>query len=463
MNKTLLLILCDFLLLTLLALTRWEDAKPSAPAAKAARPAAAALAQAGEGAATPEQDLVAVMKLSLEDEQARRDELAQTLDTTQAARTAAEQDKARLTEELARSEQSATELDHALVTTRAAAEVERARNAQLARDLAMREAEAKRREEELARVAESEAAARARAEELAVSVGVAQREKQLLQEQTEALRVAVDAERAERQRVQQTTTELAVGVGQIAEQTGALTKELRDSRPINANTLYSDFLTRRIAAKFDAERRTFLGPVKSDPGTRTVLASDGKDVVALLHLDDTPFDLRASSQPDWEKLVLVLSREGATVRPTRLEFASLDPRVLMVPLTAEQAERLGGVPYLLALEPFKFPEAVLISAGGAGYGELTFKLDPKNPGYVRVDNRLVKRLFGDFAPSRGDLVLSKTGELLGVMVAPDTCALINNFLPQRALPMGEDIRATPTGPLLDAVAKRYSILSTGLK
>lgn len=463
MNKTLLLILCDFLLLTLLALTRWEDAKPSAPAVKAARPAAVAPAQGGEGAATPEQDLVAVMKLSLEDEQARRDELVQTLDTTQAARTAAEQDKARLTEELARSEQSATELDHALVTTRAAAEVERARNAQLARDLAMREAEAKRREEELARVAASEAAARARAEELAVSVGVAQREKQLLQEQTEALRVAVDAERAERQRVQQTTTELAVGVGQIAEQTDALTKELRESRPINANTLYSNFLTRRIAAKFDAERGTFLGPVKRESGTRTVLASDGRDVVALLHLDDTPFDLRAPSQPDWDKLVLELTRAGATVRPTRLEFASLDPRVLVVPLTAEQAERLGGEPYLLALEPFKFPEAVLISAGGAGYGELTFKLDPKNPGYVRVDNRLVRRLFGDFAPSRGDLVLSKTGELLGVMVAPDTCALINNFLPQRALPLGEDIRATPTGPLLDAVAKRYSVLSTGLK
>lgn len=463
MNKTLLLILCDFLLLTLLALTRWEDAKPSAPAAKAARPVASAPAQTGEGAATPEQDMVAVMKLSLEDEQMRREELAQTLSTTEAARTAAETEKARLADELTRSEQSATELDRALVTTRAAAEVERARNAQLVRDLAMREAEAKRREEELARVAAGEAAARARAEELAVSVGVAQREKQLLQEQAEALRVAVDAERAERQRVQQATTELAVGVGQIAEQTGALTKELREARPINANTLYSDFLARRVGAKFDAERVTFLGPVKREPVTRTVLASDGKDVVALLHVDDTPFDWRAPNQPDWEKLALELTRGGATVWPSRLEFASLDPRLLMVPLNAEQAERLGGAPYLLALEPFKFSEAVLISAGGSGYGELPFKLDPKNPGYVRVDNRLVRRLFGDFAPSRGDLVLSKTGELLGVMVSADTCALINNFLPQRALPLGDDIKATPTGPILEAVAKRYSVLSSGLK
>jgi hypothetical protein len=35
MNKTLLLILCDFLLLTLLALTRWDSATPAAATAAA--------------------------------------------------------------------------------------------------------------------------------------------------------------------------------------------------------------------------------------------------------------------------------------------------------------------------------------------------------------------------------------------------------------------------------------------
>lgn len=462
MNRTLLLILCDFLLLTLLALTRWEDATPAPPPVKAPSPATAA-ATPGEGAATPEQDMVAVMRLSLEDEQARRDELARNLEQTEAERLAAERAKAELTENLARSERTAAELDQNLSTTRAAAEAERARNAELGRELAAREAEAKRREEDLARAAAAEAAARARAEELAVQVGVAAREKEILQEQAQTLRAAVEAERAERRRAQETTTELAAGVGQIAEKTSELAKEFREAQPVNANTLFEGFLQRRVRARFDAARSTFLGPVTRDPETRTVLASDGKDVVALLHVDDTPFDLRSPNQPDWDRLLLTLSRGQGTVRPTKLEFASLDPRVAMVRLSADEAKRLGGEPYLLALEPFKFPEAVLISAGGAGYGELPFKIDPRNPGYVKVDNRLVRRLFGDFSPSRGDLVLSKTGELLGVMVSADTCALINNFLPQRSLPLGADLKATPTGPVLEAVAKRYQILPSGVK
>lgn len=465
MNKTLLLILCDFLLLTLLALTRWEDAKPVATSGRSAAPTppAATTPAAGSGAATAEQDMVAVMRLSLEDEQARRDELARNLERTESERLAAERAKAELSENLARTEKTAAELDQNLSATRAAAEAERARNAQLARDLAAREAEAKRREEELARTAAAEAAARARAEEMAVKVGVAEREKQILQEQTQTLRAAVEAERAERQRVQETTTQIAVAAGQIAEKTGELAKEFREAQPINANTLFERFLQRRVRTRFAATRSTFLGPVNKTPEHTTVLASDGKETVALLHVDDTPFDLRAPSQPDWDRLLLTITRGQGSVQPAKLEFASLDPRVVLVPLTAEETARLGGEPYLLALEPFKFPEAVLISAGGAGYGELPFKIDPKNPGYVKVDNRLVRRLFGDFSPSRGDLVLSKTGELLGVMVSTDTCALITNFLPQRELPLGPDVKGTPTGPVLEAVAKRYQILPFGLK
>lgn len=467
MNKTLLLILCDFLLLSLLALTRWEDATPAPPTSS--RPAMAASAS-GEGAATPEQDMVAIMRLSLEDEQEQRAEVARDLAATEAARAETEQAREQLAqnlaqtaENLARTEQTAAELDRNLSATRAAAEAERARNAELARDLAVREAEAKRREEELARVSAAEAAARGRAEQLAVAVGVVEREKEILAEQTVTLRAAVESERAERQRVQESATQLAAGVGQLAEQSGELAREVREARPINANTLFSQFMERRVRLRFEGMRSTFLGPVTRNHDTHTVLVNDGRDTFALLHVDDTPFDWRAPSHPDWDRLALSFTRGSATVPASRVIFTSLDPRIIAAPITPTEVTRLGGEPYQLALDPFKFPEAVLISAGGQGYGELPFKIDPRNPGYVKVDNRLVRRLFGDFSPSRGDLVLSKTGELLGVMVSSDTCALITNFLPQRSLALGENLRTTPTGPTLEAVARRYQVLPSGLK
>ena len=118
--------------------------------------------------------------------------------------------------------------------------------------------------------------------------------------------------------------------------------------------------------------------------------------------------------------------------------------------------------YPTALEPFKFPEAVLVNGGGKGYGEVGFKLDASQPSYVRVDNRFFKRLFGDFAPSRGDLVLSKTGELLGIMVNSDYCAVVNNFLPNKTITLG-DVSSQHTSDLLNALAGRKLALPLKLQ
>ena len=78
MNRTLLLILCDFLLLNLLALTRWEKAEP----ARAKQPPVPELSA---NAATKDQDLVAVMRDSLADEKSARDQLVEKLSATDAA------------------------------------------------------------------------------------------------------------------------------------------------------------------------------------------------------------------------------------------------------------------------------------------------------------------------------------------------------------------------------------------
>jgi hypothetical protein len=138
-----------------------------------------------------------------------------------------------------------------------------------------------------------------------------------------------------------------------------------------------------------------------------------------------------------------------------IRFLSLDPRVVAVPVSPAQVQAIGAKVYQTALEPFKFPEAVLISGGGKGYGEVGFKLDASQRGYVQVDNRFFKRLFGDFAPSRGDLVLSKTGELLGIMVNSDYCALVNNFLPSKTIATGDDVKAQQTSQTLNDLVARY--------
>jgi len=455
MNKTLLLVICDFLLLNILALTNWEKSEPVRPQ-QAPVPAMAS----GGTAATTKTDMVDMMKLSLEDERAQREQLAQQLQSTQTNLqereknlNTLESEKTRLASTLTETQRSAQELAQRVDAATREASMSKERLAQLQRDLEQRQAESERQKQQLSQMEASQAESRQKIENLSVAVKVAEQEKMLLKENAESLKTQVETERTERQKVQETTVQLAQGVGQLAQQSNQLTTEIRENRPINANTLFNDFLANRVQTTFNVARSSLFGPGNKIKDAKTVFVADGKQVYALLHVDDTPFTLRENSM-DLDKLTVTFTKGSYRSDAPDLRFLSADPRIVAVPVDPAQVKAIGAKVYQTALEPFKFPEAVLISNGGSGYGEVAFKLDPEEPSYVRMDNRLMKRLFGDFSTSSGDLVLSKTGELLGIMVNRDFCVLINNFLPAKTIRTGDNVVDQHTGSTLNELYSR---------
>lgn len=463
MNKTLLLILCDFLLLNLLALTRWEKAEP----ANAKQPP---IPEMSANATTKDRDLVELMKQSLEDERATREQLAKQLSSVETDLSSREQnltkleaERTQLSTQLTETQRTAEELNAKVAQATQDATMTREELARLQRELEERRAEAERQKQALTSYEKSQVEARKQIEGLNVAVKVAEQEKQMLRETAETLKGQVVAEREERIKVQEATTQLAQGVGQLAEKSGALTKEIRDNRPINANVLFSDFLANRVATNFTAVRPGLFGAATRQSTASTILVTDGDKIYALLHISDTPFPLSENSY-DWQKITAEFTKpSGYRSTASEISFLSVDPRVVVLPVSAEQAEALGVKIYPTALDPFKFPEAVLVNGGGRGYGEVGFKLDASQPGYVQVDNRLFRRLFGDFAPSRGDLVLSKTGEILGIMVNGDYCAVVNNFLPARKLPTGDNLGEQQTSTILNELNARVRSLPLKLQ
>src|SRR5690606_27661341 len=190
MNRTLLLILCDFLLLNLLALTRWEQAEPTRPEQ---RPS---VRVGGDGEqTTPQEDVADVMRLSLEDERAAREALEQRLGETQAqlqerAQTA-EQLEARSTElasTLSETRETAEELRQRVEQAARDAATSRERMEQLQRDLEQREAEAARQQQQLAELEKQRVEAQQRIQQLDVAVRVAEQEKSILRETADTYR-----------------------------------------------------------------------------------------------------------------------------------------------------------------------------------------------------------------------------------------------------------------------------------
>lgn len=463
MNKTLLLIIVDFLFLNLIALTRWERAAPASPQQPPVNEISA-------NTTSKDQDLVEAMRQSLTDEQLARQALEQKLnsaDTTLSQRERSlgqlQAESQKLTAQLVDTQKSQADLNVKYQTETEQSALTRSQLAQLQRELEDKKAEAERQKQALAALEGQQADARKQIENLKVAVAVGNQEKEQLVAKAGDLQGQLQQERTERLNVEKQTTQLAQGVGQLAENSGELTKEIRDNRPVSANILFNDFLANRVDTAFTATRRGLFGNTTKDGDSKTILISDGKQVYALVDVEDTPFSFRDVGV-DWKKITVKFERPpDYSSSGSQIEFLNADPRVVVVPVDAVQVSALGVKVYPLAADPFKFTDALLVSDGGKGYGEVGFKLDAEHRGYVKVDNRVFKRIFGDFAPSRGDLVFSRTGEILGIMVNSDYCVLLKDFSPMVTIAAGDEPTSSNTSALLDSMSARIQAMPIELQ
>src|ERR1041384_8267614 len=144
-------------------------------------------------------------------------------------------------------------------------------------------------------------------------------------------------------------------------------------------------------------------------------------------------------------------------------FYIQDPRLIYIPLKPEDVKELGAKVYTFSSDPFKFQDAVLVGAREGYYGECRFQIDLSTPQYVKLDNSFIKGLFGKFNPSRGDLVFSKTGELLGIMANNTYCYVARDFRPGATIRFGSDVRAQRTGELLSSLYAQVYQMPTKLQ
>jgi X-X-X-Leu-X-X-Gly heptad repeat protein len=465
MNKTLLLIICDFLLLNLLALTHWEKAEPP----RAQPPPVTSSVAAGNAPAV-NADMVELMRVSLEDEKNARDQLAAKLDATQGTLTEREKSLTQLS-------QQKSQLEGALTTTTASVkELERkysdATNeaflskeqlAKMQREIEDRKADAERQAQSLAAIEREKADALRRIDSLNGKLGAAEQARALLEQNLNEAKQQIVVERTERAKVQEQTTQLAQGVGQLAEKSGELTQEIRDTKPVNPNAIFADFLANRVQARILTRRPGLFSPNQRDRDTQTILVTDGQHTYALMHVHDTPFTLTVDNPTDYDQISGLLLRGTFKAPVKELRFLAADPRIIVAPIDDSLAALMGAKIYRLATDIFKTSEALLVRADDGKYGETPFRIDAANPGFVRVDNRIVTRLFGEIAPKSGDLMFSKQGDLIGIMINNDYCAVLGDFRALQTFQLGEDVTQPRTGPIFAALANRIQQLPSKLQ
>jgi hypothetical protein len=466
MNRSILIVICDFLLVSLLAFSTVDINKVSDEGTPRNMKIDIVTNQVDSG-----KDLTAVMRLALDEERRSRDQLLGEL--SRVRETAAQQQTAlgerekqvqTFQQELQKRqehEQQLQQMEASVEQQYAAAQTNIQKLSQQLRssstDALLSKEKLAALQAELTNLQKTNEAVLAERQKLATDLQVAQVERRHAAEQVTAMQQEVKVEREEKARLTQHATQLAEGVKVLANKSGELAQEVRENRPLAPNLIFSEFTTNRVEARFNGVRPGFLGESNKKRDTETVLVSNGTNIFALCHVQDTPITL-FNPGTDWDELTGTLTHLDASVAIRSLCFYLRDPRVVFIPLTQAEARQLGSKIYNMSSDPYKFQDAVLIGAREGYYGECRFQIDLTTPEYVKLDNSFLKGLFGKFNPTRGDLVFSKTGELLGVMANSSYCLMIRDFEPAASFRFGSDVKSQHTGIILSHL---YSMV-TGL-
>ncbi|MFP4351604.1 MAG: hypothetical protein ACLFRP_01150 [Puniceicoccaceae bacterium] len=463
MNRSLLLIVCDFLLLSLLALAEFEKSGQPVAAERAAAAAeddpaeddsgmtdllAAALAAEQSSQSEMEEELEKARE-RLSELEADRTTLGRTLEQREEA--LAEQAEALAAREAAlaeaRAQAETVAAEKAEAEERAAAlrsereELARSREAllqekeslaatseQLAAEAETSRGELLRREEELARLQSALAersrrmaelerrseAAEAEKQRMATEAEAARREKELLAASLESARQTISLEREEKGRLRRQTETLTEGVGRLATASSRISEEVRNLRPVTANEIFRSAIDNRVTFVFEGTKSGLFGDNPLEETVDTVVTRVNGRAFVWLHVSQTPF-----ADPERRKFLrgldLYLEGNGTRFRVPQLGILPEDRSILFLPIPDEIAERLAGKEFEASESPFRFEDLVVVDLPESRYGETGFRIQPDRPRHIEVDHRIFSSLFGEFSPSAGDLAFTRTGRFLGIV------------------------------------------------
>jgi hypothetical protein len=465
MNRSILIVICDFLLVSLLAFSTVDISKVSqsgAPQLMQPNPAT--------NRVTGRQDLGDVMRLALDEERKNRDQLlgeltrARTVAQEQtrqiqstrsqlqtkeqlAARLAKEQ--AELQNQVAAAQTNIASLNEQLHATTVETVITKEQRAAMEAEARKQSERAAALQQQLAQLQKTNQAMQSDHAAMQNQLRMSEAANRSALAQMSQLQEEVDAQRRENVR-------LAEGVKALAAKSSDLAREIRDSRPLTPNMIFEELTTNRVVASFTGVKPGLFGADSfKDRQAQIILVTDETNTFALCHVQDTPLTLW-NPGTQWEELRGTLAR-GASVFPVRsLSFYMMDPRVILVPVAAAEARALGCKVYHLSKDPYVFQDAVVVGTRADYYGECKFQIDVTTPQYLKMDHNSLKGFFGKFNPSSGDLVLSKSGELLGVMANNNYCAVIRRFETAATFRFGPDSRHQQTAQTL---ATLYSLVA----
>ena len=496
MNKSLLIVICDFLLLSLLSIANFDKPQQNKAQKKRAETAA-------QSESFVQTQMLETLKIALDAEQQRHRSLSQDVEKLsrlaesnkqraqsnekiirererqiaqmQSAKTELEREREKILQRSAELEQkvaSANTRNNALQgeIIKAAENLERSarERIELERSLGqMREVDAatktqlknvqeqlRQNKSNLSRLQkESEQlklenrAIQAEKTALAAKLEVASTKTLIYEQNLQKAEALVKTERAEKNMILEHAQSLSGNVSELASTQKKLTQDIGEMRPKTASEIFGIIAKKFVSVSFKYSESGMLGRENAVQKIDAVPVSFGGRDFLFFDISATPFFV---SKPNMlpEKMEVSVSANGKIWYADKFATFGRANAVLALELPAGFLDKDGAIKAAQKQNLYKFAECVVVDVRTKYYGQVPFMANFTNREFAKLDVGLVDSIFKKFSPSAADIAFTRGAEAVGVLTSSNDVLIFSESAPAGQFFLGKNYNKNAAALLL---------------
>ena len=298
---------------------------------------------------------------------------------------------------------------------------------------------------------------------LATRLEIASAKTQIYEENIKRYRALVDIEKTEKEKIREHAETLAVGVGELAAQQKNLSETVRDLRPKTSSEIFQSVKNRFATVVFDYTRNGLFGDGKTNAELRALPVKFAGKVWLVFR---APSVVAPTSKDKYfapDSLSVSVRGRGFKFSPVELNSIAEDPRLLALEVPQAFLEKEKIEPLEIPQNFFAYSDCAVVDSEKFRYGLVPFRADFKNNAYAKLDVGLMESVFGAFSPSDGDIVLSRNGEYMGNMLGGSLAILLKSITPAKTMPVGASYSAAAADSFVKTNSARLEKIPFSLR
>ena len=298
---------------------------------------------------------------------------------------------------------------------------------------------------------------------LATRLEVASTKTQIYEENIKRYQALVDIEKTEKAKIREHAETLAVGVNQLAEQQQKLNSNVKDLRPKTSSEVFEMVKSKFVKIIFAYSRKGLFGKSESFIELRSLPIEIGGKFWLIFDASETIIAPTPHQYYPPDSLSVSIQGKAYRFQPTSISAIAEDPRILAIEIPKDFIEKEKIEPMVCPENFFAYSDCVVINPSKFYYGQIPFRADFKNPEYAKLDVGLIQSVFGEFSPTSGDLVMTRSGNIIGCMLDGSLALLYKKITPVNSIQLGNKYNEKQTADFVKINSEKLKQLPLRLK